>query len=183
MKKRIAALLCAVLCIVLLIVPSSAHSGRTDSRGGHYNTATGEYHYHHGYPAHQHPNGVCPYEDDTSNSDIIDNDVAGAEDDNDDLARRRAAAQANYDQYKDVYESGAVTREKILEQRKNVESATEEQTGGSETSTSAASTSRQDGEPGHTKSTPSVIFFSVCFGFFIIGIAGIIITIIGHKKK
>lgn len=38
-----------------------AHSGGTDSAGGHYNRSTGEYHYHHGYPAHQHPNGVCPY--------------------------------------------------------------------------------------------------------------------------
>lgn len=42
--------------------PSYAHSGRTDSSGGHYNHTTGEYHYHHGYPAHQHPNGVCPYD-------------------------------------------------------------------------------------------------------------------------
>lgn len=31
------------------------------------------------------------------------------------LEKRRAAAQANYDQYKDVYESGAVTREKAVE--------------------------------------------------------------------
>lgn len=31
------------------------------------------------------------------------------------LEKRRAAAQANYDQYKDVYESGAVTREKAAE--------------------------------------------------------------------
>lgn len=39
-----------------------AHSGRTDSSGGHYNHSTGEYHYHHGYPAHQHTGGACPYE-------------------------------------------------------------------------------------------------------------------------
>lgn len=39
-----------------------AHPGRTDSSGGHYNRSTGEYHYHHGYPAHQHENGVCPYD-------------------------------------------------------------------------------------------------------------------------
>ncbi len=44
-----------------------AHPGRTDSNGGHYVTATGEYHYHHGYPAHDHydidGDGVldCPY--------------------------------------------------------------------------------------------------------------------------
>lgn len=41
---------------------SLAHSGRTDSKGGHYNRSTGKYHYHcGGHPEHQHANGVCPY--------------------------------------------------------------------------------------------------------------------------
>lgn len=58
--KRIIAFL---LCLVLVCLPASslAHSGRTDANGGHYDSSTGEYHYHHGYSAHQHPNGVCPY--------------------------------------------------------------------------------------------------------------------------
>lgn len=38
-----------------------AHPGATDANGGHYDHSTGEYHYHHGYPAHQHPDGRCPY--------------------------------------------------------------------------------------------------------------------------
>ena len=37
-----------------------AHSGGTDSKGGH-NGPDG-YHYHHGYPAHQHTGGTCPYD-------------------------------------------------------------------------------------------------------------------------
>lgn len=45
------------MCTVLAF----AHSGRTDGDGGHYDSATGEYHYHHGYPAHQHEDGICPY--------------------------------------------------------------------------------------------------------------------------
>ena len=49
-----------LLCVILALC-ASAHSGRTDSKGGHYNRRTGEYHYHHGEPAHQHPGGVCPY--------------------------------------------------------------------------------------------------------------------------
>lgn len=53
--------LLAILALLLLPVVALAHSGRTDSSGGHYNRSTGEYHYHHGEPAHQHPNGVCPY--------------------------------------------------------------------------------------------------------------------------
>lgn len=63
---RRAKLICASLLIffsvALLPTISMAHSGRTDSKGGHYNRSTGEYHYHHGYPAHQHIDGVCPYD-------------------------------------------------------------------------------------------------------------------------
>lgn len=58
-------LIIVVSCILLCITMSSfsfAHSGGTDSEGGHYDHSTGEYHYHHGYPAHQHPDGICPYE-------------------------------------------------------------------------------------------------------------------------
>jgi hypothetical protein len=56
-----------VLLMVFLTISISessvqAHPGRTDSNGGHHVTATGEYHYHHGYSAHQHPNGICPYD-------------------------------------------------------------------------------------------------------------------------
>ena len=37
-----------------------AHSGGTDSKGGHRNHSTGEYHYHHGMGPHQHTkNGTC----------------------------------------------------------------------------------------------------------------------------
>lgn len=58
-NRRILALwITALLCLVSV----SAHPGRTDKNGGHYNHSTGEYHYHHGYPAHQHIDGVCPYD-------------------------------------------------------------------------------------------------------------------------
>lgn len=50
----------------------SAHSGRTDARGGHHDyknkSGLGSYHYHHGYSAHLHPNGVCPYDAPVQNS-------------------------------------------------------------------------------------------------------------------
>lgn len=39
-----------------------AHSGGTDSNGGHHDRKNGGYHYHHGHGPHQHDNG-CPYED------------------------------------------------------------------------------------------------------------------------
>lgn len=59
MGRRIVVLIVALLLIICS--SARAHSGRTDSQGGHYNHSTGEYHFHHGYPEHQHPDGVCPY--------------------------------------------------------------------------------------------------------------------------
>lgn len=60
-----------VLCLLSVCVATIlafAHGGKTDANGGHYDRSTGEYHYHHGYPAHQHTNGVCPYDyDDKTN--------------------------------------------------------------------------------------------------------------------
>jgi len=54
--------------MMVLATPVSAHSGRTDSRGGHRDnknaSGLGSYHYHcGGYPAHLHEDGVCPYEE------------------------------------------------------------------------------------------------------------------------
>ncbi len=37
------------------------HSSRTDNQDGHNQYATNSYHYHHGYPAHNHDNNKCPY--------------------------------------------------------------------------------------------------------------------------
>lgn len=66
-----------IVFLVILFLFSSAllalaHPGNTDIRGGHRDSDTGRYHYHHGYPAHQHPNGECPYdfEDKTASTDL-----------------------------------------------------------------------------------------------------------------
>lgn len=64
MKKKIFILLIIFISIVNICF---AHLGRTDSSGGHYDTSIGEYHYHHGYSAHQHDNDICPYENNNSN--------------------------------------------------------------------------------------------------------------------
>lgn len=62
MKKLISVALLILLTLVFAF-NANAHPGRTDSDGGHYDRSTGEYHYHHGRPAHDHPNGKCPYDD------------------------------------------------------------------------------------------------------------------------
>lgn len=62
MRKRY--LIPILACILLLscCTAAYAHPGATDANGGHYDYSTGEYHYHHGYPAHQHTDGKCPYD-------------------------------------------------------------------------------------------------------------------------
>lgn len=67
MKKTL--LLILILILAALLVPfASAHPGKTDGNGGHTDQSTGEYHYHHGYPAHDHydmdGDGYvdCPYQ-------------------------------------------------------------------------------------------------------------------------
>lgn len=64
MKK----VLLSILVVLCLVVTVSAHSGRTDSSGGHKDnknaSGLGSYHYHcGGYPAHLHTRGYCPYKD------------------------------------------------------------------------------------------------------------------------
>lgn len=52
----------ALVVVALMTAPAFAHPGRTDGSGGHYDRSTGDYHYHHGYGAHDHVDGVCPYD-------------------------------------------------------------------------------------------------------------------------
>ena len=65
--KRASALAICVVAALTLPMAIFAHGGRTDGKGGHYDINEGEYHYHHGYPAHDHydMNGDgyidCPY--------------------------------------------------------------------------------------------------------------------------
>lgn len=74
--KKFLVTLIAVLVLTAITAPASqspdfllvteAHSGRTDSNGGHHDyknvSGLGSYHYHcGGHPAHLHPNGKCPY--------------------------------------------------------------------------------------------------------------------------
>ena len=74
MRKRILSFMASVLIgftCVSVAVPDvaltvEAHPGRTDASGGHKDnknaSGLGSYHYHCGdYPAHLHPDGVCPY--------------------------------------------------------------------------------------------------------------------------
>lgn len=78
---------CVILVFLMLFLPVTvmAHPGRTDGRGGHTNHSTGEYHYHHGYSAHQHYDmdgdgkADCPYDfkDDTDHRSGSSNSATG----------------------------------------------------------------------------------------------------------
>ncbi len=72
-KKKIISILLIILSIISIGANAYAHSGRTDSSGGHKDnnnkSGLGSYHYHcGGHPAHLHTNGVCPYSSSSSAS-------------------------------------------------------------------------------------------------------------------
>ncbi len=75
-KNALLFILSLTIIILTLCSTAFAHAGKTDEYGGHYDNSAGEYHYHHGYPAHQHTNGICPYDFDDKtekNNDISSN--------------------------------------------------------------------------------------------------------------
>lgn len=64
--RKLTTILATVILSLSLPFTSIAHSGGTDSYGGHRDnenvSGLGYYHYHcGGHPAHLHENGVCPY--------------------------------------------------------------------------------------------------------------------------
>lgn len=72
-REKILAILLIALSLVSVQISTYAHSGRTDSNGGHRDnknkSGLGSYHYHcGGYPAHLHTNGVCPYSSSSSSN-------------------------------------------------------------------------------------------------------------------
>lgn len=72
-KVKILSMLLITLSIISTGINAYAHSGRTDSSGGHKDnknkSGLGSYHYHcGGYPAHLHTNGICPYSSSSSSS-------------------------------------------------------------------------------------------------------------------
>ena len=48
MKSMLGALLIALTAMLVFVGAGYTHSGGLDSKGGHYNRKTGEYHYHRG---------------------------------------------------------------------------------------------------------------------------------------
>lgn len=67
-EKHLSIAIISVVILSFLPLNVYAHAGKTDANGGHYDWSTGEYHYHHGYAAHQHydmdADGIidCPYD-------------------------------------------------------------------------------------------------------------------------
>lgn len=71
--KKIVTIVLICFFSILMCNITFAHSGRTDSSGGHKDnknkSGLGSYHYHcGGHPAHLHTNGVCPYSSSSSSS-------------------------------------------------------------------------------------------------------------------
>ena len=72
-KKKLIQIITLIICLFLASSTTFAHSGRTDSSGGHRDnknkSGLGSYHYHcGGNPPHLHSDGSCPYGNNTSSS-------------------------------------------------------------------------------------------------------------------
>lgn len=72
-KKIVKSIVAIAIAMPLTTQLAFAHSGRTDSSGGHRDnknaSGLGSYHYHcGGHPAHLHNGGVCPYSGTSSSS-------------------------------------------------------------------------------------------------------------------
>ncbi|EGT3659633.1 TPA: YHYH domain-containing protein [Clostridioides difficile] len=101
-KKK---LIAVVMSITMISVGSFsyAHSGRTDSSGGHRDnknkSGLGSYHYHcGGYPAHLHNNGGCPYTGGGSSSGATTSSV------NNEEKQKKSVGEKGYNQgYEDGY--------------------------------------------------------------------------------
>ena len=87
MKKCFLIICIAIICSLLFAIFASAHPGKTDSYGGHYDHSTGGYHYHHGYSAHNHydidgdGDIDCPYKfkDNTNHSNSSNNNYSNTD--------------------------------------------------------------------------------------------------------
>jgi hypothetical protein len=78
--KSIAAL--ALLLFLAFCSAGFAHPGKTDAGGGHQDSkdksGLGGYHYHHGYGAHLHEGGACPFLKDDAKAQAGSTDKIGA---------------------------------------------------------------------------------------------------------
>ena len=106
-----------VLIIALCISTITfAHKGRTDGNGGHYNRSTGEYHYHHGYGPHQHPNGVCPYDTSNNEDDESDLDAIWEENTEEDIEKVEEEENNNIEErVNNIYTTSTSTKEETKE--------------------------------------------------------------------
>ena len=63
-QRKLLSIVLMIIAVVSISLNTYAHSGRTDSSGGHKDnqnkSGLGSYHCG-GHPAHLHTNGVCPY--------------------------------------------------------------------------------------------------------------------------
>ena len=93
MKKRILLILALLLALCTTAI---AHPGRTDDRGGHFDHDTGQYHYHHGYEAHQHTGGTCPFDFDDRTGENSGSSSSGGSSSSDTSSPPSSSEKKNY---------------------------------------------------------------------------------------
>ena len=101
LNKKLKKIISSILLASFITTPISvnAHSGKTDSSGGHKDnknvSGLGPYHYHCvGYPAHLHENGVCPYKSSNTTSNNSSNNSSSSSNNAAAEAKRAAELEA-----------------------------------------------------------------------------------------
>lgn len=107
MRRLFSIFIMSALIALTFALPVKAHPGKTDSNGGHYNRSTGEYHYHHGYPAHDHydtdGDGIadCPYHfQDKTDHDSSKTNTSKKSDSPDSIPRKKDSVKAEIEDEK-----------------------------------------------------------------------------------
>lgn len=115
MKKNLIIFCIVTMCVLLFSIFATAHPGKTDSNGGHINHSTGEYHYHHGYPAHSHydmdEDGIrdCPYDlDDKTNHNSSSGNSSNSSDQNNKTSNSTSISESNTQKTKKTITFGKV---------------------------------------------------------------------------
>lgn len=121
MSRRFQMIFVSIFCFcLLLLIPTSAHSGGTDSSGGHTDHSTGEYHYHHGYSAHQHIDGVCPY-----NGAVYSYTGSSSQQNTKARINELLDTEKQYEELQERYETATSQRDAYDEERKELKKSVE----------------------------------------------------------
>ena len=156
---KVKVVILTILSVCVVAMNSYAHSGRTDSNGGHKDnknkSGLGSYHYHcGGHPAHLHPNGVCPYSSGSSAGQSSTSSSSKSSISNSSTSRKSSTNNSSASNKSGISNSSANNKSDISNSQSSSKSSTGNSAASSKNSTSSAPSSEQ-GSTGSSTSDSS----------------------------